>query len=92
MARGNEPTICVSKLNCDEMSDDVFDRGGDDRKKKMLAGELYDYGDAELLSQWHKAKDLIRGYNQVSHAFDLNLVREDSHIYVESDTEAKKWD
>lgn len=34
MARGNEPTICVSKLNCDEMSDDVFDRGGDDRKRK----------------------------------------------------------
>ena len=82
MARGNEPTICVSKLNCDEMSDDVFDRGGDDRKKKMLAGELYDYGDAELLSQWHKANDLIRGYNQVSHAFDLNLSMTGEVFYV----------
>ena len=40
-------------------------------REKMLAGELYDCGDAELLTQWHKAKDLIRGYNQVSHAFDL---------------------
>lgn len=82
MARGNEPTICVSKLNCDEMSDDVFDRGGDDRKKKMLAGELYDYGDAELLSQWHKAKDLIRDYNQVSDAFDLNLSMTGEVVYV----------
>ncbi len=30
----------------------------------MLAGYLYDCGDSELLSQWHKAKDLIRDYNQ----------------------------
>lgn len=29
----------------------------------MLAGELYDCGDAELLAQWHKAKDLVREYN-----------------------------
>lgn len=48
----------------------------------MLAGELYDYGDAELLSQWHKAKDLIRGYNQVSHAFDLNLSMTGEVFYV----------
>ena len=27
-------------------------------REKMLAGELYDCGDAELLSQWYKAKDL----------------------------------
>ena len=32
-------------------------------REKMLAGELYDCGDAELLNQWHKAKDLIRDYN-----------------------------
>ena len=25
-------------------------------REKMLAGELYDCGDAELLTQWHKAK------------------------------------
>ena len=31
--------------------------------EKMLAGQLYDCGDAELLNQWHKAKDLIRDYN-----------------------------
>ena len=33
-------------------------------REKMLAGELYDCGDAELLTQWHKAKDLVRDYNQ----------------------------
>ena len=32
-------------------------------KEKMLAGQLYDCGDPELLAQWHKAKDLIRDYN-----------------------------
>ena len=82
MSRGNEPTICVSKLNCDEMSDDVFDRVAMTEREKMLAGELYDYGDAELLSQWHKAKDLIRDYNQVSHAFDLNLSMTGEVVYV----------
>lgn len=29
-------------------------------REKMLAGQLYDCGDAELLEQWHKAKDLVR--------------------------------
>lgn len=33
-------------------------------REKMLAGELYDCGDSELLIQWHKAKDLARDYNQ----------------------------
>lgn len=33
-------------------------------REKMLAGELYDCGDEELLTQWHKAKNLIREYNQ----------------------------
>ena len=32
-------------------------------REKMLAGELYDCGDQELLSQWHKAKNLILQYN-----------------------------
>ena len=32
-------------------------------REKMLAGQLYDCGDDELLSQWHKAKDLVRKYN-----------------------------
>ena len=32
-------------------------------REKMLAGELYDCGDDELIKQWHKAKDLIREYN-----------------------------
>lgn len=34
----------------------------------MLAGQLYDCGDAELLMQWHKAKDLARNYNQTDSA------------------------
>lgn len=32
-------------------------------REKMLAGKLYDCGDRELLTQWHKAKDLARDYN-----------------------------
>lgn len=32
-------------------------------KEKMLAGQLYDCGDPDLLKQWHKAKDLVREYN-----------------------------
>ena len=32
-------------------------------QEKMLAGELYDCGDKELLTQWHKAKNLTRDYN-----------------------------
>lgn len=35
-------------------------------REKMLAGELYDCGDSELLTQWHKAKNLVREYNQVA--------------------------
>ena len=32
-------------------------------REKMLAGQLYDCGDEELLTQWHKTKDLVRDYN-----------------------------
>ena len=32
-------------------------------REKMLAGELYDCGDLELITQWHKAKNLVRKYN-----------------------------
>ena len=32
-------------------------------REKMLAGELYDCGDQELLSRWHLAKDLALQYN-----------------------------
>jgi len=32
-------------------------------REKMLRGQLYDCGDAELLEQWHRAKDLTRDYN-----------------------------
>lgn len=32
-------------------------------RERMLAGQLYDCGDMELITQWHKAKNLIRQYN-----------------------------
>lgn len=32
-------------------------------REKMLAGELYDCGDEELLIRWHYAKNLVREYN-----------------------------
>ena len=32
-------------------------------REKMLAGELYDCGDPELLERWHMAKNLVRDYN-----------------------------
>ena len=35
-------------------------------REKMLAGQLYDCGEAELLTQWYKAKDLARNYNQTN--------------------------
>lgn len=35
-------------------------------REKMLAGMLYDCGDAELLAQWHKAKNLMREYNALN--------------------------
>lgn len=34
-------------------------------REKMLAGELYDCGDEELLKRWHEAKDLVRKYNNL---------------------------
>ena len=37
-------------------------------REKMLAGDLYDCGDLELLEQWHKAKDLMRDYNHTDSA------------------------
>ncbi|MEG0018971.1 MAG: sugar O-acetyltransferase [Oscillospiraceae bacterium] len=33
------------------------------QRDRMLSGQLYDCGDAELLAQWHKAKNLTRAYN-----------------------------
>lgn len=48
-------------------------------REKMLAGELYDCGDKELLTQWHKAKDLIRNYNNT----DSENIEEKQHILKE---------
>lgn len=32
-------------------------------REKMLAGQLYDCGNPELLNRWHLAKNLMRDYN-----------------------------
>lgn len=37
-------------------------------REKMLAGELYDPGDTELLARWHLAKDLASAYNSLPSA------------------------
>ena len=37
-------------------------------KEKMLAGELYDCGDPELMALWHKGKNLAREYNALDYA------------------------
>lgn len=34
-------------------------------KEKMLAGELYDCGDPELIKQWHIAKNITKEYNNL---------------------------
>ena len=34
-------------------------------REKMLAGELYDCGDEELLTQWHKAKNVVIGAGSI---------------------------
>ena len=36
-------------------------------KEKMLAGELYDCGDPELMEIWQKGKDLALKYNNLSY-------------------------
>jgi len=33
-------------------------------KEKMLAGEMYDASDKELITRWHYAKELMRKFNQ----------------------------
>lgn len=35
-------------------------------REKMLAGELYDCADPELLQRWHLAKKLVREYNNTA--------------------------
>ena len=37
-------------------------------REKMLSGQLYDCAYTELLSQWHKATDLTRDYNNTDSA------------------------
>ena len=37
-------------------------------KEKMLAGEIYDCGDAELMEIWNRGKNLMRLYNSLDYA------------------------
>lgn len=47
-------------------------------REKMLAGELYDCGDAELLAQWHKGKNIARIFNSLHYE---NLEEKDALLY-----------
>ena len=59
-------------------------------KEKMLGGQPYDCGDAELLAQWHKAKNLIRDYNRAdsndlafkNHILDLLLGGRGENLWI----------
>ena len=42
-------------------------------KEKMLAGELYDCGDPELLAMWRRGKNLMRQYNTTDYADSATL-------------------
>ncbi|MGL6114262.1 MAG: sugar O-acetyltransferase [Cetobacterium sp.] len=48
-------------------------------REKMLAGELYDCGDKELLEQWHRGKNLSRDYNRT----DSENLEEKNRILTE---------
>lgn len=37
-------------------------------KEKMLAGELYDCGDPELMEMWNRGKNLMQKYNQIDYS------------------------
>ena len=37
-------------------------------KEKMLAGELYDCGDPELMKIWNSGKNLMQKYNQLDYS------------------------
>jgi maltose O-acetyltransferase len=37
-------------------------------KEKMLAGELYDCGDPELMELWHRGKNLMQRYNSLDYS------------------------
>ena len=59
-------------------------------REKMLSGLLYDCGDPELLSQWHKAKDLMRDYNNAdssdlvfkNHILDMLLGGRGKNLWI----------
>ena len=37
-------------------------------KEKLLAGELYDYGDPELMNLWACGKNRMRQYNNLDYS------------------------
>ena len=44
-------------------------------KEKMLAGELYDCGDPELMQLWTRGKNLIQQYNNLSYSNKTEQLR-----------------
>ena len=44
-------------------------------KEKMLAGELYDCGDPQLMDLWHKGKNLAKAYNALDYSDRAGQIR-----------------
>jgi maltose O-acetyltransferase len=44
-------------------------------KEKMLAGELYDCGDPELMELWNRGKNLIQKYNSLDYSNKIEQMR-----------------
>ncbi len=44
-------------------------------KEKMLAGELYDCGDAELMELWIRGKNLMQQYNSLDYSDKTEQIR-----------------
>jgi len=47
-------------------------------KEKMLSGEYYNSRDAELLKMYHRARKLLKIYNNL----DSELIKEREHILL----------
>ncbi len=50
-------------------------------REKMLAGELYDCGDEQLLKRWHYAKKLQLQYNSAD-TTDVITLNRDSRLIL----------
>ena len=45
-------------------------------KEKMLSGEIYDFTDTELITRWHKAKQLQKEYAAASDVYKRQQIQQ----------------